>query len=111
MSLKKFKVFDTFTLSGQKYFYIAGEILEGTIFIGDTIRVSWNTQLGLEGVIEAIEMLDTDSGSYVVLGINVEQGDKLTMWQGMNISKNEILNIHSPTTENGKIINEKINDD
>jgi len=98
MSLKKFKVFDTFTLSGQKYFYIAGEILDGTIYIGDNLRVSRNMQLGLEGKIEALEMLDTDSGSYVVLGINVEQDDELVIWQGMNIARDEILDIHNSTT-------------
>lgn len=95
--MAKYKIINVFTLTNRLPVYIKGEIVDGEIHMGDILRVPWNSSIGLEGKISAIEYLDSKEGSFVCLGIDCESSDEHEMWLGMNIQEGETFEISSNT--------------
>jgi len=95
--MAKFKVRDTFTITGKLPLYLQGEILEGVIKIGDRFSLSLNSSIGMEGEVSEIEFSDAPEGSYVCLGLSCSSKDEQDIWLGMNISEGEIYEFYSNT--------------
>ena len=93
--MAEFKATDTFTLKARNQFYVCGEITEGKIKAGDILILPWNSDLGMEGRITSIEMMDRieKQESKVALGIEYESEEEKEMWEMMNIGEGEILKI------------------
>ena len=95
--MAKFKVKDTFTLTGKLPVYLQGEILEGTIKKGDKFSLSLNSSISMEGEVSEIEFSDSSKKSYVCLGLSCSSKDEQEIWLGMNISQGEIYEFYSNT--------------
>jgi hypothetical protein len=95
--MAKFKVKDTFTITGKHSVYLQGEILEGTIKKGDKFSLSLNSSISMESEVSEIEFSDGQDGSYICLGLSCSSQDEQDIWLGMNISKGEIYEFYSNT--------------
>lgn len=89
-----FKVKSVFAITNRSSVFIKGEIESGEIHINDVLILPWNSSLGMEGKISAIEYIDSLEGSFVCLGIACEDSEEQHFWLGMNIEEGEIVTIN-----------------
>lgn len=85
-----FRLVDVFELESTDVIFLRGDILEGTVEIGDTVTAKNSSES-----IVALESSDSELGSHLCIGISVRQDpEKRKFWLAVT---NEQVAIYSAT--------------
>jgi hypothetical protein len=71
-----FKVKDSFELDGMEAIFLRGDVLGGTVSVGDSVTASRPDGKELSSVICAIEASDSPEGSHICLGIDIDHSEQ-----------------------------------
>jgi len=89
-----FLVHSTFTLKGNNLFYLRGKITSGTICVGDSVHIPFNSSFGMESQISAVEYLDSNTECHVCLGLRCESADEQELLSGLRLNEGESFEIY-----------------
>jgi hypothetical protein len=82
--MAKFLVEAVFEIPARELFVLAGDVTEGEIRAGMTVRVRLNSSLSMSEPIHAIEPASTDSGPRVCLCIKADE-EARELWRSLGI--------------------------
>jgi hypothetical protein len=90
-----FRVTNSFTIKGRNLFYLGGKIISGVIKPSMRIALPFKTTIYSSGLVESLELINTNEGSEVGLGLAYRDNEQLALWQSLSLEGQE-LEVHEP---------------
>ncbi len=91
----KFRAVGSFLVRSRRLFVIVGDVVEGTVVPGMTVRLPLNPSLTVAASVKAVEYVDIlhEGKSYMGLALEYEHPEELEFWMAMRIS-GEVLELN-----------------
>jgi hypothetical protein len=88
--MSRFHVRDTFAISDQAFFVLAGFAIEGEVAPGMLVRLPFNAQITVTEEIDHIQRVTRPDGEVVCLCLRCHTPQEATLWEALRLQDTTI---------------------